>query len=153
MLDRFLKSPRYRESQINIGWDEEHCARYDAIASEDHSFLATAAQRFRRENARVLVLKGSGPNGPMNQRDTFWMAQPTRRAESSRPSLWMAQPTRHAKSSRPWLRTHAEHLRLSEGRAWSHRKAQRSNPKLTLAIYDMSVAEVTREFLGVTCRA
>ena len=38
ILDRFLSSLRYRESQINIGWDEEFCARYDAIAAEDHSF-------------------------------------------------------------------------------------------------------------------
>ena len=27
ILDRFLNSPRYRESQINIGRDEEHYAR------------------------------------------------------------------------------------------------------------------------------
>ena len=51
ILDRFLNSPRYRESQINIGWNEEHCARYDAIAAEDHSYIATASERFRRENS------------------------------------------------------------------------------------------------------
>ena len=60
---------RCRESQINIGWNEEHCARYDAIAAEDHSHIATASERFRRENAWVLVLDSSGPHGPMNQRE------------------------------------------------------------------------------------
>ena len=54
ILHRFLNSPRYRESQINIGWNEEHCARDDAIAAEDHSHIATASERFRRENAWVL---------------------------------------------------------------------------------------------------
>ena len=71
MLDRFLNSPRYRQSQINIGWNEEHCARYGAIGAEDHSFLATASERFRRENAWVLVLNSSGPYGPMNQREDY----------------------------------------------------------------------------------
>ena len=51
--------------------DEEHCARYDAIAAEDHSEVATAAMRFRRENTWVLVLNSSGPNSPMNQREDY----------------------------------------------------------------------------------
>ena len=55
--------------KTNIGWDEEHCALYDAIATEDHSEIATAAERIRRENAWVLVLNSSGPNGQMNQRE------------------------------------------------------------------------------------
>ena len=69
ILDRFLNSPRYRESQINIGRDEEHHARQDAIAAEDHSYIATVSERFRRENVWVLVLNISGPNGPMKQRE------------------------------------------------------------------------------------
>ena len=71
LLVRFLKSPRYRESQINIGWTEDHCARLDEIAAEDHSNIASAAERARRENAWVLVLNSSGPNSPMNQREDF----------------------------------------------------------------------------------
>ena len=43
--------------------------RLDAIATENHSFFATAPERLRRENAWVLVLNSSGPNGPMNQRE------------------------------------------------------------------------------------
>ena len=55
----------------NLEWNKEFCARYDAIAAEDHSFFATSAERNRRENAWVLVLNSSGPNGPMNQREDY----------------------------------------------------------------------------------
>ena len=54
-----------KEAQ-NIGWSEEHCARYDAIAAEHHSCIATVAERNRRENTWVLVLNSSGPSGPTN---------------------------------------------------------------------------------------
>ena len=66
-LDRFLKSLRYRHSQIDIGWTKEHCARLDEIAAEDHSCVASAGECARRENTWVLVLNSSGPNGPVNQ--------------------------------------------------------------------------------------
>ena len=62
ILDRFLNSPRYRGSLTKIGWDEERCARNDAIAAEDHSYFATAAERFRRENAWVFVLTARWTN-------------------------------------------------------------------------------------------
>ena len=54
---------------MDIGWTEDHCARLDDIAAEDHSYIATAAERARRKNTWVLVLNSSGPNGPMNQRE------------------------------------------------------------------------------------
>ena len=38
ILNRFLNSPRYRQSQFDIGWNEEHCARLDEIAAKDHSY-------------------------------------------------------------------------------------------------------------------
>ena len=58
----------HRQSQLNIGWTEVHCARLDEISAGDHSYIATAAERARRENTWVLVLNSSGPNGPMSQR-------------------------------------------------------------------------------------
>ena len=64
-------SHRYRQSLIDIGWTEEHCARWDKIAAEDHSFFATAAERIRRENTQVLVLNISGLNGSMNQGEDY----------------------------------------------------------------------------------
>ena len=69
LLDRFLNSPCYRESQINIAWNEEHCARYDVIAAGYHSSFAATAERFGRQNTWVLELNSSGPSGPMNQRE------------------------------------------------------------------------------------
>ena len=47
--DRFLICTSYRQSQLDIGWTEDHCARLDDIAAEDHSCIATAAERARRE--------------------------------------------------------------------------------------------------------
>ena len=37
--------------QTAIGWDEELCAHYDAIAAEDHSYIATQAANV---NVRML---------------------------------------------------------------------------------------------------
>ena len=71
ILDRYLHSPRYRQSQIDIGLTEEHYARLDAIAAEDHSCVAPAVERTRRENTWVLVLNSSGPNGTMNQHEDY----------------------------------------------------------------------------------
>ena len=47
---RFLSCLTCRQSQLNIGWTEEHCTRLDEIAAEDHSYIATVAERARREN-------------------------------------------------------------------------------------------------------
>ena len=69
--DRFLRCPIYRQSQLNIGWTEDHCKRLDEIADEDHSYVATAAERARRENTWVFVLNSFGPNGPGNQREDY----------------------------------------------------------------------------------
>ena len=49
---------------------EDHCARLDEIAAEDHSYIVTAAERARRENTWV-VLDSSGPIVPMNQKEDY----------------------------------------------------------------------------------
>ena len=77
ILDRFLKSPRYQKSQTDIGWDEEFCARYDTIAAEDLSSIATQAERSRNVNSWKLVPKTSVRNGPMDQRDDCQEAERT----------------------------------------------------------------------------
>ena len=68
ILDRFLNSPRCRQSQSAIGWDEDLCSVY-ATAAEDHSYIATQAERRRNENSGKLVLNTSGRKGPTDQRD------------------------------------------------------------------------------------
>ena len=79
ILARFLNSPRYRDSQTKIGWDEffhfgqipeqsalsrltnqnrvgwNICAAYDAIASLDHSYITTRWERSRNENSWARV--------------------------------------------------------------------------------------------------
>ena len=52
-LDRFLNSPRYRDSQTKTRWDEHICAAYDVIASEDYSYIATRWERSRNENSWI----------------------------------------------------------------------------------------------------
>ena len=37
ILDRLLKSPRYRKSQEEHGWDEAQCAEVNKLAEEDHT--------------------------------------------------------------------------------------------------------------------
>ena len=58
--DRFLTSPRYRDSQTNTGCDENICDACDVIASEDHSHIATRWERSRNENYWKLVLNSEG---------------------------------------------------------------------------------------------
>ena len=77
LLDRFLNSPRYRKSQTAIGWDEDFCARYDAVAAEDHSHIATQAERNRNKISWKLVLNTSGKNGPVDQRNDYQEAKRT----------------------------------------------------------------------------
>ena len=76
-MHRFLRCPIYRKSHFDIGWAEEHCKRLIEIAAEDHSNVATAAERARRENIWVFVLDSSGPNGPVNQREDCGEAKKT----------------------------------------------------------------------------
>ena len=77
ILDRFLKSPRWRKLQTDVGWDEDICARYDAIAVEDHSYIATQAERSRNDTSWKLVPNTSGKNGPMDQRYDYQEAERT----------------------------------------------------------------------------
>ena len=58
--DRYLNCPIYRASQIQIGWDEEHCARSDAIAAEDHSYIATAEESVKRRTQQLSEKRSDG---------------------------------------------------------------------------------------------
>ena len=84
--DRFLNSLRHRQSQIHIEWTEENYARWDEFAVEDHSYIATAAERTRRENTGVFVLNSSGPNGLMNWREDDQESNGIKRATF--PRVW-----------------------------------------------------------------
>ena len=79
ILDRLLNTLRYRKSHTSKGWDDEFCARYDAIAAEDQSYIVTQAERSRNESSWKLVLNTSGKNGSMDQRDDYQEAERTHR--------------------------------------------------------------------------
>ena len=74
-IGQISEQPRYRNSQTAIGWDESVCARNDAIAAEDHSKIATTAERSRNENSWKLVVNTSCKNGPLHQRDDYQEAK------------------------------------------------------------------------------
>ena len=85
-----MRCPTYRQSQLDIGWTEDYCARLDEIAAEDHSYVATAAERARRENTWVVVLHSSGPNGSVNQREDYVEGQENLSTTISR--IWSKSP-------------------------------------------------------------
>ena len=57
IFDRFLNNPRYRASQTEHGWTEELCAKYDALAQEDHSYTYTAWEHRRLASTWKLQSK------------------------------------------------------------------------------------------------
>ena len=83
MLHRLLNCHRYRESQINIGWNETHGERYDAIAGQSAS---------------------AGPKGPMNQLEVHHEAIKIKERlfeESGKGNTRLQPTTRSLKESTP----------------------------------------------------
>ena len=70
-MERWNKSDAYRKSLSDIGLDEEQNIQHDELAFEDHSYIATPAERARNEKHWVLSLNKEGVQGPMNQRPDF----------------------------------------------------------------------------------
>ena len=66
------RKARKKNYKTAMGWDEDFCARYDAIAD-----IAKQAERSRKENSWKLALNTSGKNGPMDQRDDYREAKKT----------------------------------------------------------------------------
>ena len=67
ILDR-LHDDKYRKSLSDIGWSEEQIIQYDAIALEDHSYVATWQERSRNGKSWKISLNAEGIQGPLNQR-------------------------------------------------------------------------------------
>ena len=51
ILERWHDDDKYRKFLSDIGWIEEQIIQYDAIALEDHSYVATWQERSRNENS------------------------------------------------------------------------------------------------------
>ena len=51
ILERLHDDGKYRKSLSDIGWTEEQIIQCDAVALEDHSYVATTAERSRNEKS------------------------------------------------------------------------------------------------------
>ena len=69
--DRFLKDPRYRQSQEEHGWDQAKCEETNKLAQEDHSYTIARSELFRYSSNWSLQLNSSGRNAPMAARSDY----------------------------------------------------------------------------------
>ena len=68
ILERWHDDDKYRKSLSDIGWTEEQIIQYDAIALEDHSYVATWQETSRNEKFWKIFLNAEGVQGQLNQR-------------------------------------------------------------------------------------
>ena len=71
MLDRWHDDDKYRKSLSDIGWTEEQISQCDAIALEDHSFVATRQEGSRNENILEHFFECTRYSRALNQRSDF----------------------------------------------------------------------------------
>ena len=85
ILDRFLNSrPRFRASHVEHWWTEQLCAKYGALAREDHSNTYTTRELQRIASTSTIHLISSGKNGPMAERTDYAEAVRTKKTHLSR---------------------------------------------------------------------
>ena len=75
ILARWHNDNEYRKSLSKIGWTEEHIMLHDRTALENHSFVATRAERIRNSEHWILKLNQDGAQQPLNQRPDFAQAK------------------------------------------------------------------------------
>ena len=78
-LERWHEYDKYRKSLSDIGWTEEQIVQIDAIALEDHFYVATWQERSRNEKSWKISWKAEGIQGPLNQRSFIETKQKCRR--------------------------------------------------------------------------
>ena len=61
----------YRDSLTRIGWTEQDIMLFDRIAWENHSYVATRAERIRNSEHWILKFNQDGAQHPLNQRPDF----------------------------------------------------------------------------------
>ena len=66
---------KYLTSSSDLGWTEEKIIQYDAIALEDHSYVATWQERSRNGKSWNISLNREGIQRPLNQRSDFLEAK------------------------------------------------------------------------------
>ena len=75
ILERWHDDDKCRKSLSHVGWTEEQTSQYDAIALEDHSYVATWHERSRTGKFWNISLNKEGIQGPMNPRSDFTEAK------------------------------------------------------------------------------
>ena len=69
---RWHNDYKYRVSLSDVGWTEEHIMLHDRIALENHSYVATEAERNRNSTHWILTLNKEGAQQPiLHQRSDF----------------------------------------------------------------------------------
>ena len=71
ILERWHDDDKYRKSLSDIGWTEEQIIQYDAIALEDHPYVATRQERSRNGKFWKISSSAEGIQRPLNQRNDF----------------------------------------------------------------------------------
>ena len=71
ILARCHKDYEYINSLSLVGWTEQDIILYDIIALENHSYVATRAERIRNSEHWILKLNQDSPQQPINQRPDF----------------------------------------------------------------------------------
>ena len=67
ILERWHDDDKYRKSLSDIGWTEEQIIQYDAIALEDHSYVATWEERSKNGKSRKISSNVVGFQSPLNE--------------------------------------------------------------------------------------
>ena len=70
-LARWHNEYSYRDSLTRIGWTEQDIMLFDRITWENHSYVATRAERIRNSEHWILKLNQDGAQQPLNQRPDF----------------------------------------------------------------------------------
>ena len=71
ILHGFQESSTYRASQLALNWDEQFCKELNEPSLDDHSYVATRAERERHENNWVLTLNTQGTVGSKRLRPDY----------------------------------------------------------------------------------
>ena len=71
ILERWHDDDEHRKSLSLIEWTEQKRIEHDKIAFEDHSYVATRAERIQNSKHWILKLNQDGAQRPLNQRPDF----------------------------------------------------------------------------------
>ena len=69
--EQILRSPRYRKSQEQLGWDETECAEMDKLVQEHYTYKLTKSECLRYSSNWCLQLNSSWCNAPMTTRPDY----------------------------------------------------------------------------------